>query len=200
MNSGTKGIRIGFALTGSFCTLDSAVEQMEILRAEGNIILPVISFNVRDTDSRFGTAAYWRKRIAEAADTDEIIDSITAAEPIGPKDKCDIMLIAPCTGNTMAKMANGVVDTPVLMAAKSHLRNGRPLVIAVATNDGLSGNAKSLGTLMNYRHMFFVPFCQDNPGGKPNSLIADMSRIPQTIKAAMEHRQIPPILACKTGI
>ena len=200
MNDGLSGVRIGFALTGSFCTLDRAVAQIAVLRQMGAKILPVISFNVRDMDSRFGTAAYWRERICEAADCEQVIDTIQAAEPIGPKQLCDIMIIAPCTGNTASNMAGGIVDTPVLMAAKSHLRNKKPLVIAIATNDGLAANAKSLGTLLNYRNIFFVPFRQDNPQGKPNSLVAEMELIPETIESALTYCQIQPILSCVNKI
>ncbi|MBS1348576.1 MAG: dipicolinate synthase subunit B [Firmicutes bacterium] len=191
------GRKIGFALTGSFCTLDLAVTQMAALRQMGAEILPVISNNVRDMDSRFGTAEYWRKRILDASGADKIIDNIPDAEPIGPQKLCEIMLIAPCTGNTISKLANGVIDTPVLLAAKSHLRNAGPLVIAVATNDGLSANAKNIGKLLNYKYIFFVPFGQDNPSAKPNSLVAHMEQIPQTLEAAFAGKQIQPILTCQ---
>lgn len=191
------GKKIGFALTGSFCTLDLAVSQMAALHQLGAQILPVISYHVRDMDSRFGTAEYWRKRILDASGAEQIIDNIPDAEPIGPKRLCEIMLIAPCTGNTISKLANGVIDTPVLLAAKSHLRNAGPLVIAVATNDGLSANAKNIGKLLNYKHIYFVPFGQDNPMGKPNSLVAHMDQIPQTLESAFAGKQIQPILTCQ---
>ncbi len=191
------GVKVGFALTGSFCTLDRAVAQMEILRGAGAEIIPIISTSVRDTDSRFGTAAYWRQRIKDAARREEIIDTIALAEPIGPQRMCDVMVIAPCTGNTAPKLSLGIIDTPVLMAAKSHLRNGLPLVVAIATNDGLAANAKSLGALLSRRHLFFVPFGQDSPLGKPNSLVAQMELIPDTLANALENRQIQPILSCK---
>ena len=190
------GKRIGFALTGSFCTLGRVIKQMSILREMGAEILPIMSENVRDTDSRFGTAEQWRGLILEASGAEEIVDSINAAEPIGPQKLCDIMIIAPCTGNTSSKLANGIIDTPVLMAAKSHLRNGSPLVLAIATNDGLGANAVNIGRLLSRRHVFFVPFRQDDPDGKPNSLVADMEKIPETLIFALKHRQIQPILSC----
>ena len=192
-----SGARICFALTGSFCTLERAIGQMKQLRLSGAEILPVFSDNVRTMDSRFGTAAYWRGQVMEAADCDEIIDTIQKAEPIGPGKLCDILLIAPCTGNTASKLANGITDTPVLMAAKSHLRNGLPLAIAIATNDGLAANAKSIGALLGRRNIFFVPFGQDDPRHKPNSLVADMEKIPDTLIFALDNRQIQPILSCK---
>lgn len=199
-NSELMGKTIGFALTGSFCNLDIVVPQMERLRQSGAQILPILSYNVRDMDSRFGTAAYWRGRISEAAQTENIIDTIPAAEPVGPKHLCDILLIAPCTGNTVAKLTNGITDTPVVMAAKSHLRNGGPLVLAISTNDGLGANAKNIGLLLNVRNYFFVPFGQDNPQGKPTSVTAAMELIPETLCAALAGRQYQPILTCSVAI
>lgn len=192
-----NGKTVAFALTGSFCTLAAAVAQMRVLRELGAKILPVISHHVRDMDSRFGTAEYWRRQILEASGAEKIIDNIPDAEPIGPKHLCDIMIIAPCTGNSISKLANGVIDTPVLLAAKSHLRNAGPLVIAVATNDGLSANARNIGKLLNDKHIYFVPFGQDNPSGKPNSLVAQMDQIPHTLELAWQGQQIQPILTCQ---
>ncbi len=195
-----KGKNIGFALTGSFCTLAAAISVMEYLKSLGANIVPIISDHVRDTDTRFGTAQHWQQAILAASGAESIIDSITKAEPIGPNGLCDIMLIAPCTGNSISKLANAIIDTPVIMAAKSHLRNARPLVIAISTNDGLAANAKNFGTLMNYKNCYFVPFGQDNPANKPNSLMADMKQIPQTLAAALRGQQIQPILTCQAPL
>ena len=192
--SSLQGKRIAFALTGSFCTLASAVQAMQALRAAGAELLPVLSFHVRDIDSRFGTAAFWRERIMEAAGHERVIDTIEAAEPIGPQKMADLLVIAPLTGNSTAKLALGITDTPVLMAAKSHLRNQRPGVLAVSSNDGLSGSAKNIGLLLNTRNIYFVPFGQDDPQRKPNSLVADMSKLPETVAAALAGKQLQPLL------
>lgn len=192
--SSLQGKRIAFALTGSFCTLASAVQAMQALRAAGAELLPVLSFHVRDIDSRFGTAAFWRERIMEAAGYGRVIDTIEAAEPIGPQKMADLLVIAPLTGNSTAKLALGITDTPVLMAAKSHLRNQRPVVLAVSSNDGLSGSAKNIGLLLNTRNIYFVPFGQDDPQRKPNSLVADMSKLPETVAAALAGKQLQPLL------
>ena len=192
--SSLQGKRIAFALTGSFCTLAIAVQAMQALRAAGAELLPVLSFHVRDLDSRFGTAAFWRERIMEAAGPGRVIDTIEAAEPIGPQKMADLLVIAPLTGNSTAKLALGITDTPVLMAAKSHLRNQRPVVLAVSSNDGLSGSAKNIGLLLNTRNIYFVPFGQDDPQRKPNSLVADMSKLPETVAAALAGKQLQPLL------
>lgn len=192
--SSLQGKRIAFALTGSFCTLATAVQAMQALRAAGAELLPVLSFHVRDIDSRFGTAAFWRERIMEAAGHERVIDTIEAAEPIGPQKMADLLVIAPLTGNSTAKLALGITDTPVLMAAKSHLRNQRPVVLAVSSNDGLSGSAKNIGLLLNTRNIYFVPFGQDDPQRKPNSLVADMSKLPETVAAALAGKQLQPLL------
>lgn len=192
--SSLQGKRIAFALTGSFCTLAIAVQAMQALRAAGAELLPVLSFHVRDMDSRFGTAAFWRERIMEAAGHERVIDTIEAAEPIGPQKMADLLVIAPLTGNSTAKLALGITDTPVLMAAKSHLRNQRPVVLAVSSNDGLSGSAKNIGLLLNTRNIYFVPFGQDDPQRKPNSLVADMSKLPETVAAALAGKQLQPLL------
>ena len=185
--------RIGFALCGSFCTYEAALAALECLTREYETVQPILSFTGGGTDSRFGTAAEFRARI-EALCRRPIIDTIAAAEPIGPKKLLDLLVIAPCTGNTLAKLAAGIADTPVTLACKAHLRNGRPVVLAVSTNDGLAGNAASLGRLLDRRHFFFVPFGQDDPEKKPTSLVADLSRIPGTVTAALEGRQLQPIL------
>jgi len=188
-----NGIKIGYAVCGSFCTFSQSIPVLESLAAEGAHIVPVMSETAYSTDTRFGRAEYFRERIEKAAGQ-EIIHTIAAAEPIGPKKLLDVLVIAPCTGNTLAKLALGVTDTPVTMAAKAHLRNGRPLILAVATNDGLAASAKNIGMLMNTQNVYFVPYGQDDSEGKPNSLIAHFDLIPDTIRAAMEGRQIQPLL------
>ena len=186
-------MNIGFALCGSFCTYSKIFPIMEALANEHTVI-PIFSDNAYCTDSRFGTAAYWRKRIAEAADTDEIIDSITAAEPIGPKKLIDALVIAPCTGNTLGKLANGIYDGCVPLAAKANLRNNRPVIIAPSTNDGLSASAKNIGTLLNTKNIFFVPFGQDDPFDKNNSLVAKWEYLLPAVESALEGKQLQPII------
>ena len=186
-------LRIGYALTGSFCTLEDALKEMQALQEAGAIITPIVSFAVASTDTRFGTAKYFHARIVEITGR-EPIATIEDAEPIGPKKLLDVIVISPCTGNTLAKLANAVTDTPVTMATKGHLRNKRPVVIAISTNDGLSANAKNLGILLNVRNVYFVPFGQDNPVNKSNSLIADYTKLLPTIEQAMLGEQIEPIL------
>lgn len=188
-----NGLKIGYALCGSFCTFSQSIPVLERLAADGAQIMPIMSCTAYSTDTRFGRAEEHRGRIEKAAGR-EIVHAIETAEPIGPKKLLDVMVIAPCTGNTLAKLALGVTDTPVTMAAKAHLRNGRPLVIAVATNDGLAASAKNIGQLMNTRNVYFVPFGQDDCHGKPGSLIAHFEQIPDTVIAAMEGRQIQPLL------
>lgn len=195
-----KGKKIGFARTGSFCILAAAISQIEQLTALGAEVLPIISANVRDMDSRFGSNEHWREAILAASGAETIIDTIDKAEPIGSNNMTDIMLIAPCTGNSISKLANGIIDTPVIMAAKSHLRNARPLVIAISTNDGLAANARNFGQLMNYKNIFFVPFGQDNPEAKPNSLTSDMKMIPKALAAALNNQQIQPLLTCQVPL
>ena len=153
-----------------------------------------MSFNASNISTRFGTAEQNRTKLKTICGHD-IIDSIEAAEPIGPKKLLDILVVAPCTANTLAKLALGITDTPVTMAVKSHLRNSKPVVIAVSTNDALAGCAKNIGMLQNYKNYYFVPYSQDNFRSKPNSIVADFSKISETIEAAIEGRQLQPILA-----
>ena len=183
---------IGFALCGSFCTFRSVFPVMEELAKEHSVI-PIFSYSASSTDTRFGSAADHRTT-ALALTGREPLDSITSVEPIGPKRMLDALIIAPCTGNTLAKLAHSIADTPVTMAAKSHLRNGKPVILAVSTNDGLAGAAENIGKLLARKHYYFVPFGQDDSAGKPTSLVADFSRIPDTLDAAMEGRQIQPVL------
>ena len=185
--------RVGFALTGSFCTLDNALRAMEETAASYPNILPILSETTAATDTRFGRAEAFRQR-AETACGRRAMTSIPEVEPIGPKGLLDVLVIAPCTGNTLAKMAAGVTDSSVTMAAKAHLRNGRPVLLGISTNDGLAVSLRNLGELNCRKNIYLIPFRQDNPLQKPNSLVADMSQIPAAIEAAMEHRQLQPVL------
>lgn len=186
-------ITVGFAMCGSFCTFREVTAVMETLAGRGYNILPIMSYNAFSTDTRFGKAQEHINRIENICGN-KIIATITEAEPIGPKKLVDILLIEPCTGNTLAKLANGITDTPVTLAAKSHLRNEKPLVIALSTNDALSGSAKNYGKLLNTRNVYFVPFRQDNPDGKPRSMIADFNKTEATLKEALDNKQIQPII------
>ena len=183
---------VGFALCGSYCTFSQVFPVMEEMAAEYTLI-PIVSNNVAVTDSRFGTSADHLARI-ESICGRKPLASIAAVEPIGPKKMLDALVIAPCTGNTLAKLAHSIADGPVTMAAKSHLRNGRPIVIAVSTNDALAGAAENIGKLMARKHIYFVPFGQDDPNNKPTSMVADFNQIPQALEAALEGRQLQPIL------
>ena len=186
---------IGFAMCGSFCTFHEVFPIVESL-AQYHDILPILSNASATWDTRFGTAQAHREKMTSLCGKPPI-DSIPAAEPIGPKKLLDVLVIAPCTGNTLAKLAHGIADTPVTMAAKSHLRNARPVVIALSTNDALAAAAENIGRLLARRHYYFVPYGQDAPEGKPTSLIADFTRIPQTIESALLGKQIQPILIQK---
>lgn len=188
-----QGIKVGFALTGSFCTFARIIPEIEKLAAEGADIFPIMSETVEGTDTRFGKADEWKMKV-EAITGKQIVKKITEAEPIGPKGLLDVLVVAPCTGNTLAKIANAVTDTSVTMAVKAHLRNNRPVVIAVSTNDGLGANAKNLGQLLNVKNMFFVPFGQDDPIKKENSLVADFDLIIPAILEAMKGKQLQPLL------
>mgnify|MGYP004531830105 FL=1 len=187
-------LTLGFAMCGSFCTFDAVLTQLEAMRAEFPKIIPIMSTVSYETDTRFGTAADFRARL-ESACGQPVIHTIAQAEPIGPKKLLDVLVIAPCTGNTLAKLANGIADTPVTLAAKAHLRNERPIVIAVSTNDALAGNAENIGKLLARGHYFFVPMRQDNAIKKPRSVVADFTRLPETIRSALNGEQIQPILA-----
>lgn len=187
------GKKIGYAFCGSFCTFSRSIGQLKELVSLGADVTPIMSYNAYSTDTRFGKAEEINAQIEEICGH-KIINSITEAEPIGPKRMFDVLVVAPCTGNTVAKLANGIIDTPVTMAVKSHLRNGRPVVVAIATNDALSGSAKNIGTLENYRGYYFVPYGQDDYEGKPTSLVADFSKLPVTIEYALDGRQYQPVL------
>ena len=191
-----KKTTIGFAMTGSFCTFERALEQMEELVKRGYDVLPVLSFNAGSLDTRFMTAKHLRERIHTITGHDPI-DSLVCAEPIGPKHLCDVYVMAPATGNSLCKLANGQFDTPALLGAKSHLRNEKPLVLAVSTNDGLGAAAQNIGKLLSWRNVYFVPFGQDDCVKKPRSLVADFEAIPRTIAAALSGIQLQPMLYTK---
>lgn len=185
-------MNIGFALCGSFCTYDRVFPVMELLAREHTLI-PIFSEASFAVDSRFGTAAEHFETVRKICGR-EPIHTIAGAEPIGPKKLLDVLVISPCTGNTLAKLAHSIADTPVTMAAKSHLRNGRPVVVAVSTNDALAGAAENIGKLLGRKNYYFVPFRQDDPMKKPTSMVADFEKIPETIESAHRGVQIQPIL------
>lgn len=185
-------LRAGVALCGSYCTYEKVMKTIESLTNEYDVT-PIMSENSAKTDSRFGRAEDFRARLEKLAGK-KIIDSIAAAEPIGPKALLDVLIVIPCTGNTIAKLANGITDSAVTMAVKAHLRNCRPVVLAVSTNDGLAGNAKNIGELLNRKNIFFVPFYQDDPQKKPCSLVADFDLLSDTVQEALKGRQIQPVL------
>ena len=185
-------MKIGFALCGSFCTYSEVFPMMELLSRDHQVT-PIFSENSGSINSRFGTAKEHLQTAVEICGQSAIC-TIPEAEPIGPKKLFDILIIAPCTGNTLAKLAHSIADTPVTMAAKSHLRNNRPVLVAVSTNDGLAGAAENIGKLLARKHYFFVPFRQDDPKGKPNSLVADFGLIPLAMEEAMQGHQIQPVL------
>lgn len=188
-----RGVRIGIVLTGSHCTIGGAIPQIKALKDEGADVFPIFSYTVDQIDNRFYEVDDLKKQIAEITDR-PIINTIVNAEPIGPQKLLDIIAVIPATGNTIAKLANGIVDTPALMAVKAHLRNQRPVVIAISTNDGLGVNAKNIGLLLNMKHIFFVPFRQDNPVEKATSLIANLVQIADTIVYALQGKQIQPLI------
>ena len=190
-------LRVGLAMTGSFCTFEKALSAFERLQGSYDLT-PIMSDITYGTDTRFGRAADHRARF-HALCGKEIIHTIPEAEPIGPKHLIDVLLIAPCTGNTLAKLARGVTDTAVTMAAKSHLRCDRPVLLAVSTNDGLSGSAGSIAALLNRKNVYFVPFTQDDPVTKPHSLAADYAQLEAAIEAAARSRQLQPVLARHLG-
>ncbi len=185
-------MNVGFAICGSFCTYSKVFPIMELLSRDYPIT-PIFSDAAYSVDSRFGSAQEHIEAAAEICGA-EPIHTISQAEPIGPKKLFDILVIAPCTGNTLAKLAHGIADGPVTMAAKSHLRNGKPILVAVSTNDGLAGAAENIGRLLARKHYYFVPFGQDDACGKPSSLVADFTRLPQALEAALEGRQLQPVL------
>ncbi|WP_072952530.1 dipicolinate synthase subunit B [Ruminococcus flavefaciens] len=193
MSNALKGLKIGYAMTGSFCTFQKSFEQAEILAEYGAELIPIMSENAASISTRFGTALENIEKLRNISGRDVIL-SIADAESIGPKDMTDIMVVAPCTSNTAAKLASAVTDTTVTMAVKSHLRRGKPVVLAIASNDSLMGSAKNLGELFNRKNYFFVPMIQDDWINKPASLVTEFSMIPQAVEAALNGVQLRPII------
>lgn len=185
--------RIGFALCGSYCTHEKALAALKRLTEEYETVIPIVSENAAFTDTRFGTSDALLEALEELTGH-EVLYDIPSVEPVGPQGMIDVLVIAPATGNTLAKLANGITDTAVTMVTKSHLRNGKPVVIALSTNDGLSASAKNIGELLVRKHYYFVPFGQDDPEKKPTSLAADFGKINEAVAAALEGRQIQPVL------
>ena len=188
-----KPITIGYALCGSFCTFSKSLVQMEALARQGYSIVPILSETAYSTDTRFGTSAEIIEKIQTICGK-PVIHTIPGAEPLGPKNMVDLLLVAPCTGNTLGKLSWGITDTSVTMAVKSCLRIGLPIVLCLASNDALGASAQNLGRLLNTKHFYFVPMEQDDPLKKPNSLVADFSRIPEAVEAALQGRQLEPVL------
>lgn len=186
-------VRVGFALSGSFCTYAQTMGALESLVEAYGDVLPIMSEFAASTDTRFGTAQDFKDRIEQLCGR-QMLTNILSVEPIGPRKLLDVLVIAPCTGNTLAKLAAGIADSAVTMAAKAHLRNGRPVVLAISTNDGLGAAARNVGELLCRKHYYFVPFRQDDPVGKPTSLVADLTKLPQTVEEALQGRQIQPML------
>ncbi|MBR4953002.1 MAG: dipicolinate synthase subunit B [Oscillospiraceae bacterium] len=185
-------LKLALALTGSYCTFEKVLTAAECL-AEKYDILPIMSENASKTETRFGQSAVFISRLEKIAGK-KVLSRITEVEPIGPQNMADVLLIAPCTGNTLAKLAHGITDTAVTMAAKSHLRSGKPVLLAVSTNDGLSGSAQNIGALLQRKNIYFVPFYQDNPEAKPTSLAANYDILEDAIEAAYRHEQLQPII------
>ena len=185
--------RVGFAFCGSFCTLAQAMTALEAVKARFGDVTPIVSEHVAAWDTRFGAAHEWLREMERICDR-RVISTVPQAEPLGPRKLLDALVICPCTGNTLGKLAAGITDTAVTMAAKAHLRNGRPLVVAVSTNDGLAASAQSIGRLLDRKQVYLVPFGQDDPQGKPASLTADFSLVADTLSAALEGRQLQPLL------
>jgi len=188
-----KDITLGYAFCGSFCTIKQSLNALKELNREGYKIKPIMSQIVYNTDTRFGKANELIEEVENLCN-DKIIHDIPAAEPIGPKNLLDIIVVSPCTGNTLAKIALGVTDTPVTMAVKAHLRNNKPVVLAIATNDALGATAKNIGLLHNTKNIFFVPYRQDDPFSKNNSLVCDFTLVPKTVEAALKGEQLQPVI------
>ena len=188
-----SGLKIGYAVTGSFCTFEKSFNQAEILRKMGAELIPIMSENASSISTRFGSAEDNLKKLENICGC-KVIKSIADAEPIGPKNLTDIMIVSPCTSNTASKLANSITDSAVTMAVKSHLRGGKPIILAIASNDSLMGSAKNLGILFNMKNYYFVPMRQDDYIKKPSSLVAEFSMIPQTVESALKGIQLRPII------
>ncbi|SEN44397.1 dipicolinate synthase subunit B [Lihuaxuella thermophila] len=191
-----EGLTVGFAMTGSHCTHDEVLPQMERLVQLGAKVIPIISHTVATVDSRFGTAEDWKRKIETITGRTPLM-TIPETEPFGPSKMLDCLVIAPCTGNTLARLANALTDGPVLMAAKAQMRNHRPVVLAISTNDALGLNAANLARLLAAKDIYFVPFGQDAPEKKPKSMVARMELIPETCLAAIEGKQLQPLIVEK---
>ena len=187
-------IKLGYAMTGSFCTFDKSIREMARLAARQVDILPIMSDNAYTVSTRFGKAQDIVTRV-EKISGKSVIHTVSGSEPIGPRRMCDILLVAPCTGNTLSKIALGITDTPVTMAVKSQLRVGAPVALCVASNDALGASAENIGKLLNRKNVYFVPLSQDDPENKPNSLVAHFELIPRTLEEALEGRQLQPIFS-----
>ena len=185
--------RVGFAVSGSFCTHEQVLKALEQLTAVYETVVPIVSETSAFTDTRFGDSEDLLEQLEDLTGQ-EVLCDIPSVEPIGPKKLLDVLVIAPATGNTIAKLANGIADTAVTMAAKSHLRNGRPVVVAVSSNDGLAAGARNIGELLVRKNYYFVPFGQDNAAAKSCSLVADFGKIPETVDAALRGEQLQPVL------
>ncbi|MEK4510364.1 dipicolinate synthase subunit B [Paenibacillus anaericanus] len=188
-----QGKTVGYAITGSHCTFAEVMPQIQRFVDMGAKVVPIASQTVMTTDTRFGKSDNWQKQLKDITGND-IISTIVDAEPLGPSKLLDVLVVAPCTGNTTSKLANAMTDSPVLMAVKAQLRNSRPVVLAVSTNDGLGFNLANIAKLIVAKHIYFVPFGQDSPEGKPNSLVARMELVPESCYAALEGRQIQPLI------
>ena len=188
-----KDLNVGFGLTGSYCTIAKVLPVIEEIMASGARVIPVINESMNEVENRFGCSREWKRQI-ENITGERILETIEEVEPLGPNNTLDIFIIAPCTGNTMAKLSRGITDSPVLMTAKLQFRNCKPVLAAISTNDGLGINAISLGYLLNFKHVFMVPFAQDSPEYKPNSLVARMDLVIPAMLAALENRQMQPII------
>ncbi len=185
-------LSVGVALSGSFCTFERVMKQIRELVEQGMEVTPILSFNASGMDTRFGKAEDWKARLREMTGK-EPLTTLAEVEPIGPKGMLDVLVVAPCTGTTLARLANGLSDTPVSLAVKSHLRRSRPVVLAVSTNDALGASMRNIALLKNTKHIYFVPMSQDDPVNKPNSMVADFSKIGETITSALSGVQIQPL-------
>ena len=189
-----KNMKIGLGITGSFCNLSKVKPEIEMLKAEGvEKIIPIVSYSILTESNRFGTPEDTINLLQQETG-ETIVDTISKAEPIGPQNLVDIIVVAPCTGNTIAKLANGITDTPVLMAIKGHVRNNKPVVLGVATNDGMGANGENILKLLNTKNIYFIPFTQDDPEKKPKSLVYDYTKLVDTVKMALENKQIGPLI------
>ena len=189
-----KNKKIGLGITGSFCNLSKVKPEIDMLKEKGvEKIIPIVSYSILNEANRFGTPEETLTLLKHETG-EEIVDTITKAEPIGPKNLVDIIVVAPCTGNTIAKLANGITDTPVLMAIKGHIRNNKPVVLGISTNDGLGTNGENILKLLNTKNFYFIPFKQDDPENKPKSLVYDYTKMIDTIELAFKNKQIQPLI------